>query len=149
MGLYRLIYASTATDIDRDLLTNIIETSNRLNSKNYITGMMIFDNGYFLQLLEGERAFLTKRFLEISKDTHHNDIEILTCGPIHARLFTGWGARYLGSQGASSKILKRYQGGPEFNPYKFTSSNVEYLCLDMSTFAVSANDVANKLSIAQ
>ncbi len=133
MGLYRLIYASTVKDLDHARLKTVIESSAEENARRYLTGMLLMDNGYFVQLLEGERAAVSERFIDIAAETHHDGIEILVCGPIDARLFSDWGAQYIGSQGKAARVLKRYQGGPAFNPYKLTSGNAESLCVDLST----------------
>ncbi|MCT4557597.1 MAG: BLUF domain-containing protein [Pelagimonas sp.] len=127
-----MIYAARAKPVDHSILEHGLEAAKSLHEQRYITGMLLMNERYALQLIEGERAAVTQRFLEVSQEGYHADFEILACGAEDTRFFDDWTVRYLGSQGRSARILKRIQAGPEFNPYKFTASNVESLCLNMS-----------------
>lgn len=146
MGLYRLIYTSTVNTLEHGGLQNVVESMAYENDRNFITGMLLMDNGYFVQLLEGERAAVSQRFIEIAAEPYHRGVEIMVCEPIDARLFSSWEARYVAKRGQSALFLKRYQGGETFNPYKLTAANAQRLCLDL---AMEFSDAENKLTFGK
>jgi Sensors of blue-light using FAD. len=100
MELYRIIYASRAEGVSKQDINDILAACERNNPRRHITGMLLFDNGHFLQLLEGRRAAVSERLLKIARDPRHHDLEVLTCGPIDARLFTDWSMHHVVAHGA-------------------------------------------------
>lgn len=138
MGLYRIIYASRACNVSLADLESILDACQRNNPLRCISGMLLFDNGHFLQLLEGDRGAVSDCFLRIAKDTRHRDVQLLICGPIEARLFTRWSMYHVATHGAQSEMLRRYQTGLRFDPFAMTASAVEQLCIDATAAAMAA-----------
>ncbi len=52
--------------------------------------MLLYEDGRFLQTLEGPPANLKQVWSSISQDSRHDDIEILTEHIVPERLFSGW-----------------------------------------------------------
>ena len=53
--IFELIYYSTASpDLSKNDILNILENSRDFNSKNEITGCLLYHNNEFVQLIEGE-----------------------------------------------------------------------------------------------
>ncbi len=89
--IYQIVYTSTATqDFWPEDLFNLVETARRKNAQRSVTGMLLFHEGQFLQLLEGpERE--TKSVLELVKrDPRHKDVTVLLSEPAAARQFPDW-----------------------------------------------------------
>lgn len=135
MPLHRIIYASTTGDIRKEDLEAILAASQRNNPHLAVTGMLLFDNGFFLQLLEGSRANVSTTFLRLAGDPRHSNVQILMSGPIDARLFSGWSMHHVVAHGTGAEVLKRYLSGSLFNPYDMSAASVEHLCLDFATHA--------------
>jgi blue light- and temperature-responsive anti-repressor len=55
-----------------------------------VTGMLLYDNGRFLQTLEGPPAALAAVWASIRSDHRHDEIEVLTEHMISSRLFSDW-----------------------------------------------------------
>jgi len=55
-----------------------------------ITGLLLYDNGRFLQTLEGPPDALAQVWESIRRDPRHHKIEVLTEHVIASRLFSGW-----------------------------------------------------------
>ena len=144
MPLHRIIYASKTEDIRKDDLESILGACERNNPIQAVTGMLLFDNGYFLQVLEGSRMAVSSTFLRLVSDPRHSQIQILTSGPIDARLFSNWSMHHVVVHGAGAVILKRYLSGAVFNPLDMSAASVEHLCLD---FAAHAARVAIEKSL--
>lgn len=86
-----IIYKSRCTSVaDLDLVNSILTSSNRNNSANGITGILIATNTAFLQVLEGEFETLNATFQRISSDTRHDTIQVISFTEIEERRFSEW-----------------------------------------------------------
>ena len=85
---HSLCYVSSAkeslTNID---LEHLFFVNNRNNSELDISGILVYNNGNFLQILEGEKHTIDNLFLKISKDSRHNNIIELINAPTFERIF--------------------------------------------------------------
>lgn len=86
-----LAYKSTATAApsasDLDVLVSRARARNRSLD---ITGMLLFEDGHFLQTLEGPPDSLEALWSSIKHDGRHNHIEVLSKHIMTARLFSDW-----------------------------------------------------------
>ena len=61
---YRIIYASNATSpLQTDDLEELLDQAMRRNAAQDITGALVYSEGMFLQILEGDRQVLARRQL--------------------------------------------------------------------------------------
>lgn len=91
MQLIQLIYvSSTPSLLDEASLTAILASSRRHNLQNRITGMLLYADGSFLQVLEGDADTVEETMARISQDPRHHQIIELSKGPIAAREFGQW-----------------------------------------------------------
>ena len=95
MNLIQLIYLSSLSDVKLEHeIGKIVESSVRHNKENGITGMLLYANGNFLQVLEGERNAVEETFARIRADPRHYDIIDLVREPIAERHFSQWSMGY-------------------------------------------------------
>ena len=89
--LFHLIYVSTAVVpmSDEDLM-NLLARSRVRNERHRITGMLLYKNGHFMQVLEGIEARVTEVFDSIKKDPRHKSVDILRAEFIQHRDFPDW-----------------------------------------------------------
>lgn len=86
-----LIYISTAKRLlSEQELTEILTVSRENNAKNNLTGVLLYSEGTFIQLLEGEAEPLKLTYEAILKDERHKNIIKLTEGTIDERSFPDW-----------------------------------------------------------
>jgi len=53
---YAIVYVSTASnELKDEEIQNILSSSNTWNNKNDITGLLLFSEGNFFQIIEGEK----------------------------------------------------------------------------------------------
>ncbi len=96
MKVYQLTYRSKALpDITPKQVQDIIAIATAFNSSNEISGCLIFDNGYFVQILEGDEEKVTQLYLKIKLDKRHSHLEVLSKGWSSKRVFDDWGMGYL------------------------------------------------------
>lgn len=95
MALSRLVYISENHLDPADgpilgQLAGILATSNRNNRRDDLTGALVFDDGWFLQSLEGEQTQVWTAFERIREDERHAGVRLLEFGPRGSRLFGNW-----------------------------------------------------------
>lgn len=105
-GLYRLIYASRATDPAalHDTLRIVVSKSIQNNRLDNLTGFLAAGEGWFLQLLEGPGQMVADAFSRIGRDPRHDEIRLIADGPADTRLFRDWnmGQHELGADDTAS-----------------------------------------------
>jgi hypothetical protein len=92
MRLGHIIYLSESTlrgPVDNDL-AEIHATANYLNAKVGVTGLLLYNAGQFLQILEGQQQVLEMVFQKIERDPRHANVCRLVTEPIGRRLFPSW-----------------------------------------------------------
>lgn len=86
-----LIYVSIATHpFSEAELVDLLEKSRKNNAAVEVTGMLLYKDGKFMQLLEGDEAQITRVFEKISKDPRHRDVITLLKGQEDRRVFSEW-----------------------------------------------------------
>jgi hypothetical protein len=91
VALEQLIYSSTAvTELSEVELSRLLLGARRRNGALGVTGMLLYDMGSFLQVLEGEPASLEALFTRIGADPRHMRILTLLRRPIERREFGDW-----------------------------------------------------------
>jgi len=94
--LYHLTYRSTAIpEITIEQIEDILKTARNFNSKNDVTGCLVFSKGYFIQLLEGSKDTIKDLMDHIDRDNRHTNIDILSEGEAEKKIFETWDMAYL------------------------------------------------------
>lgn len=93
---YQLIYSSaSSTPLQPDDLEDILEQAQSNNSEDGITGALVYSEGFFLQILEGERSEVEILMRRISKDLRHERVSILHAGDVQQTAFSDWKMAYV------------------------------------------------------
>ena len=103
--VFFLTYVSTATrELSQDDLNELLAQCRKNNAKLGITGMLLYKDGNFMQVLEGEETAVRSIYAKISGDPRHKGEILLQQGTEEERQFPGWsmGYRNLESQDAGS-----------------------------------------------
>lgn len=104
----RLIYASQAAfDFAPEQLVDLLTTSRANNSRDGLSGMLLYSSQSFLQLLEGEQTTLDAAFERISGDTRHGHVRVLMRELVSAPMFPDWnmGFEHLDEDELAESIL--------------------------------------------
>ncbi len=89
--MFRFIYSSTLTvPMNEKLLDDIVSTSVRNNSQIGITGILLFAEGQFMQVLEGPKQYIEVTTQTILSDTRHTGVRTLFQGGAGERSFPDW-----------------------------------------------------------
>ena len=91
MKLVQLIYISSAIkELSDDELDNILESSIRHNQQQQVTGMLLYSDGNFMQVIEGEESKINETYERICEDTRHRNIILVNQETISEREFESW-----------------------------------------------------------
>jgi hypothetical protein len=121
MKMFQLIYASTPTvKFSFGQLKELAESASNSNNKKVITGLLVYGNGHFMQVLEGPQDTINEVYLKIAQDKRHTDLRILDYSSILSKKFNQWG---MGSvdfnfNPSLEKITKEIFQSGHFKPYE-------------------------------
>lgn len=103
----QLIYVSEAQKSLTKLDFNaIIKVAIKNNEEMGITGILIFENGHFFQLLEGEAIHIDNLLSILRKDSRHKNIQIIYDKINSNRLVANWAMSYLDLTDINSDLKK-------------------------------------------
>ena len=92
-----LIYQSqVCNDLSNDDLINILTTSRHNNKLRNITGVLMYANRTFIQILEGEACDVLPLYEKIQEDNRHQDVHICVTHDISVRQFADWDMGFIG-----------------------------------------------------
>ncbi len=78
------------SDSAETVLSNIVEYSKHRNKELGITGVLFYENGHFLQALEGDENIIRSKYEKISRDQRHDEVIKIIDKPIESRSFPDW-----------------------------------------------------------
>jgi len=86
--LFQIVYVSTATaPFNPDELRELLRGSHERNARAGITGLLLYNDGQFMQVLEGEESAVMILFAKINRDPRHHHVISLLHEPILDRQF--------------------------------------------------------------
>lgn len=89
--VFQLVYTSCATEeFWPDDLFRLVEKSRAKNGPRGLTGMLLFRDGRFLQLLEGDEPAVRDCFSMVQRDPRHKSVQVLMTGTSEKRDFPEW-----------------------------------------------------------
>lgn len=89
--LFHLVYVSTASDpMGEKELAELLEQARARNARNGITGMLLFKDERFIQLLEGQEEDVQKIFDSVKRDERHHGVRVLWSRYAQYRDFPDW-----------------------------------------------------------
>ena len=94
--VYQIIYSSkSATPMQVDELEDLLEQARHRNAEKGITGALVYVDGAFLQILEGELQTIQDLMGKISRDFRHETVTVLQEGAIPSGSFSDWEMAYV------------------------------------------------------
>lgn len=111
-NLFHCIYSSAATTVfSSSELEKLLSQARRNNKALGITGMLLYEDGSFFQILEGAEHVVKQLYTKIATDKRHSKITKLILEPIAARNFADWS---MGHAAVSTRQLSEIEGLNDF-----------------------------------
>lgn len=93
---YRIIYSSQATaTMSIADLEEILVDARTGNERRKVTGVLVYVDGVFLQILEGEEQALRSLMRSIASDSRHTGVKVFYEAEVDSPTFTSWRMAYL------------------------------------------------------
>ena len=92
-------------------LALLLLQAQKTNGQNNVSGMLLYSEGSFIQLLEGTKEAVDSTFARILRDTRHHHCQVLLRQHISARLFENW---FMGFESISNRQLEDLPGYVDF-----------------------------------
>lgn len=91
MPLLQLVYASTATNpFEEEPLKELVAAARANNARLGITGLLLYKNASFFQVIEGEEIEAARLFEKIRQDKRHESVVMLHRRLVELRSFPDW-----------------------------------------------------------
>ena len=89
--IHYIVYTSAASKLlsDQDL-SEILNSCRINNQKLNVTGMLLYSEGVFIQVLEGDEKTISELYQRIIIDPRHRSTLLLTRGIVDKRQFPDW-----------------------------------------------------------
>ena len=93
--LFRLVYCSRNTipadqDDQATGIAHILTASRTNNARDGVTGALLYSDGCFAQVLEGDLGAVQRTFERIQRDPRHGHVIVLEARRAEARIFGLW-----------------------------------------------------------
>lgn len=89
--MFSLVYVSFAAhDLSDEELKDILKVARDTNQQLGITGMLLYRDGFFIQVLEGEEDKVKALFAKITADPRHRNVLTVHTGQVESRRFPDW-----------------------------------------------------------
>ncbi len=106
--MFYLIYVSSSADpMTTDDLLFLSQESRDKNRERGITGLLLYKDGSFMQMLEGDKQAVLGLYEKIVEDQRHTGILTIMSGEIEERNFDQWSMGFCNLDDPAS--LRRYR----------------------------------------
>ncbi|MFM2326920.1 MAG: hypothetical protein RIR31_1122 [Bacteroidota bacterium] len=93
--MYELVYCSLAKrSLNENDILDILNTAKAFNSKNGITGCLLYYKNEFIQILEGEKKAVKELYKNIQHDSRHSAVTLMIDDELEDRKFNDWSMAY-------------------------------------------------------
>jgi hypothetical protein len=94
---YQIMYSSQATKpMTVTDLEKILTDARAGNQARNVTGALVYVDGVFFQILEGDQAIVRNLMANIASDTRHHSVKVFYQAQVDVRAFQSWSMAYLG-----------------------------------------------------
>ena len=90
--MFCLVYASAGTQKwSRTEVESMLAGFRENNASLDVTGLLLYNEGSFIQVLEGTQSAVIRLYARLLDDTRHENLQLLSVRPIRERTFVAWG----------------------------------------------------------
>lgn len=109
--MFSLLYVSSAVrPFSGSDLEELLATSRDNNARVGITGMLLYKDGNFMQVLEGEEGAVRDLYDKIGDDPRHRGEIVLREGFTEERQFPGWSMGFRDLESPGARAIPGYSG---------------------------------------
>ncbi|WNM58089.1 phosphate-starvation-inducible PsiE family protein [Candidatus Nitrospira allomarina] len=118
--MIQITYLSSATRaMSQGDLEDILKTARENNARLGITGMLLYGNKTFIQILEGEEGVVDELVKTIKRDPRHTNFQIVKKKPIDQHEYADWS---MGFKRVSGEDFEAVKGLEDFEEKNFNTT---------------------------
>jgi len=103
--MHQTLFTSQALkEFNQSELFDLVQKAQVYNASHGITGMIIYEQGVFTEVLEGEKEELEILMNKILQDKRHHQIRVVRDIPVESRHYQEWLMGFY--SGADDKLIK-------------------------------------------
>lgn len=88
---YTICYVSSATEkLDKEKVKNLLKKVEESNNRNNVKGILLYSDGNFFHVMEGEKSYILELFSEIENDKRHTNIIQIVGKDMETTAFDGF-----------------------------------------------------------
>ena len=107
--LYELLYTSVSTqNMDAEELLSLLDQARIKNARLGVTGLLVYHNREFMQLLEGEKDVVLPLWKTIQADDRHTSARSIYEGALDQRGFANWSMGFRDLDSESTEALEGF-----------------------------------------
>ncbi|MBT9395356.1 BLUF domain-containing protein [Hymenobacter sp. NST-14] len=130
--LHHLIYMSReAQPLQEPELKHLLVQAQQANAAQGITGVLIYGDQQFMQIIEGEEASLARLYAKLLNDPRHTSVVKLADKQISQRSFASWSMAFQVASPEEFRKLRAYTAPEQLELQKPTMSAADALLLEM------------------
>lgn len=78
--MYKLAYLSASNSFyqDKRNMQSLVEAASKHNKMNHLTSSLVYSEGHFFHVIEGEESAVTETFLKIRNNNNHKILQLIT-----------------------------------------------------------------------
>lgn len=112
--MHQLIYMSYAVrPLSMAQLCQLLASARRRNAELALTGILLYGNERFVQVLEGPEIAVRTLYERIKRDARHRQVTAYADRPITKRTFTQWAMAFQANSPEQAAALAGYLGAAE------------------------------------
>lgn len=108
-SMYSVVYFSSATvEFSNQDLIELLKVCHRNNEAKQVTGMLLYKNGNFIQVLEGERAVVQSVYDQIGQDPRHKNLLRVLAQETDVRQFANWSMGFATTEALPESLQRNF-----------------------------------------
>jgi hypothetical protein len=105
--LVQLVYVSRPTVPVESAAGEFVPLAMEKNDEHDISGLVLAHEGYYLQLIEGERERINQLYTNLVKDERHECVTLLRYTQLREREFGDWSMAYITTNDLGDDVIQR------------------------------------------
>lgn len=123
--ILRLTYVSRYNAKNANIeVARILEQAQRNNARKGITGALVINDDYFLQVIEGARPAINQLLRGLVQDSRHLELRIVECREVEQRRWSKWSMKYLTPSELDKEQVLKFSSGTKLNPYLMSAAQI-------------------------
>jgi hypothetical protein len=142
--MYHIVYSSQAREsMTLTTLVVLLMQARALNERQHVTGALVYGDGQFMQVMEGEESVVKGLYERVARDPRHHDVRTLAQGPIATRSFGQWSMAFGEVPADQFQVLRKvaeYQTPAQMTDQLTVNRETDGLLLDKMKELVQAHE---------